>query len=133
MNPMLPAKLASAALLAAALVPALAWGKATDRNQPTDIVSDSNNCSFADNGKCRFNGNVVITQGTLEIHADTADLIRKDGEIERVLLSGKQATLQGLLEGEVLPELRAPLPAWMHDAQEQGMADMQRLTAARAG
>lgn len=47
--------------------------------------------------------------------------------------SGKQATLQGLLEGEVLPELRAPLPAWMHDAQEQGMADMQRLTAARAG
>ena len=94
MNPMLPAKLASAALLAAALVPALAWGKATDRNQPTDIVSDSNNCSFADNGKCRFNGNVVITQGTLEIHADTADLIRKDGEIERVLLSGKQATLK---------------------------------------
>ncbi|WP_328286940.1 sulfatase-like hydrolase/transferase [Mycolicibacterium mucogenicum] len=47
--------------------------------------------------------------------------------------SGKQAKLQGLLEGEVLPELRAPLPAWMHDAQEQGMADMQRLTAARAG
>lgn len=47
--------------------------------------------------------------------------------------SGKQATLQGLLEGEVLPELRAPLPAWMRDAQEQGMADMQRLTAARAG
>ena len=45
----------------------------------------------------------------------------------------KQATLQGLLENEVVPELRAPLPAWMHDAQEQGMADMQRLTAARAG
>ena len=47
--------------------------------------------------------------------------------------SGKQAKLQALLEGEVLPELRAPLPAWMRDAQEQGMADMQRLTAARAG
>lgn len=47
--------------------------------------------------------------------------------------SSKQARLEGLLDNEVLPELRAPLPAWMHDAQEQGMADMQRLTAARAG
>lgn len=47
--------------------------------------------------------------------------------------SAKQAKLQGLLDNEVLPELRAPLPAWMHDAQEQGMADMQRLTVARAG
>ena len=107
MNPMLPAKLASAALLAAALVPALAWGKATDRNQPTDIVSDSNNCSFADNGKCRFNGNVVITQGTLEIHADTADLIRKDGEIERVLLSGKQATLKQQMDDGTWMNARA--------------------------
>ena len=107
MNPMLPAKLASTALLAAALVPALAWGKATDRNQPTDIVSDSNNCSFADNGKCRFNGNVVITQGTLEIHADTADLIRKDGEIERVLLSGKQATLKQQMDDGTWMDARA--------------------------
>ena len=107
MNPMLPAKLASTALLAAALVPALAWGKATDRNQPTDIVSDSNNCSFADNGKCRFNGNVVITQGTLEIHADTADLIRKDGEIERVLLSGKQATLKQQMDDGTWMNARA--------------------------
>ena len=43
--------------------------------------------------------------------------------------SNKQAKLQGLLEGEVLPELRAPLPAWMHDAQEQGMADMRSRVA----
>lgn len=45
----------------------------------------------------------------------------------------KQATLQDLLDHEVLPEMQAPLPEFLQDAQQQGMADMQRLTAARAG
>ena len=47
--------------------------------------------------------------------------------------SAKQAELQGVLDHEVLPELQAPLPSALHDAQEQGMADMQRLIVARAG
>ncbi|MGB8404347.1 MAG: sulfatase-like hydrolase/transferase [Mycobacterium sp.] len=47
--------------------------------------------------------------------------------------SGKQADLEALLDHDVLPELQAPLPTFLQDAQEQGMADMQRLAAARAG
>jgi arylsulfatase A-like enzyme len=47
--------------------------------------------------------------------------------------NAKQAALQGLLDHQVLPELRAPLPAFLRDAQEQGLADMQKLTVARAG
>jgi hypothetical protein len=47
--------------------------------------------------------------------------------------SGKEAALQGLLDNEVLPEVRAPLPAFLNDAQEQGLADMRALTALRAG
>ena len=98
MNPMLPArlaKLAPAVLLAATLVPGVATARESDRNQPMDIVADNSGGNLAGgNGKYRFSGNVVIVQGTLEIHADTADVIQKNGETERVVLTGKQATLK---------------------------------------
>lgn len=91
MNPTLPAKLALLALL----LPAVAMAKSSDRNQPMDITSASQSGNMLDdNGKIRYTGNVVIIQGTLEIHADTADLFRKDGDIDRVVLNGKQATLK---------------------------------------
>ncbi|MGV8959657.1 MAG: lipopolysaccharide transport periplasmic protein LptA [Stenotrophomonas sp.] len=95
MNQTLPAKLATTALLAVLLLPGLAWSRASDRNQPMTIDATSSDCSMAgDNGKCRFAGNVVIVQGTLEIHADTADVMQKNGEIDRVILTGKQAALK---------------------------------------
>ncbi|WP_369916045.1 lipopolysaccharide transport periplasmic protein LptA [Xanthomonas sp. NCPPB 3005] len=91
MNRTLPAKLALLALL----LPALAMAKSSDRNQPMDIKSNASDCNLIDdNGKCHLSGNVVIIQGTLEVHADTADIFRKNGDIDRVLLKGKQATLK---------------------------------------
>lgn len=47
--------------------------------------------------------------------------------------SAKQAALQGLLDHEVLPELRAPLPAFLDEAQEQGLANMKELSERRGG
>lgn len=98
MNPMSPARLAKLALpilLAALLAPGTAWSKESDRNQPMSIDADHSEGNMAaDNGTLRFNGNVVIVQGTLEIHADRADVIQKGGRTERVLLTGKQATLK---------------------------------------
>ena len=47
--------------------------------------------------------------------------------------SGKEPALQGLIDHEVLPEVRAPLPAFLNDAQEQGLADMRQLVALREG
>jgi arylsulfatase A-like enzyme len=47
--------------------------------------------------------------------------------------NGREAALQGLIDHEVLPEVRAPLPAFLNDAQEQGLADMRRLVALREG
>jgi hypothetical protein len=47
--------------------------------------------------------------------------------------SRKQATLQSLLDHEVLGELRAPLPDFLRAAQEQGLADMRRLAALHEG
>ncbi len=107
MNRKLPARLAKALLLAAALAPALAWGKSSDRSQPMAIDANTNDCNFADNGKCRFSGNVVITQGSLEIHADTADVIQKNGDPERVLLTGKQATLKQQMDDGTWMDARA--------------------------
>jgi len=114
MNPTLPARpaklarLAPTVLLAAALVPALAWSKASDRNQEMTIDSTGSNCNLVgDNGKCRFTGNVVIVQGTLEIHADTADVIQKNGETERVVLTGRQATLKQQMDDGTWMNARA--------------------------
>lgn len=91
MNRMLPAKLA----LAAVLLPTIALAKTSDRNEPMAIDSTTTDCNFADeNGTCHFTGNVVITQGTLEIHADRADIFRKNGDIDRAVLVGKQATMK---------------------------------------
>lgn len=47
--------------------------------------------------------------------------------------SGKQSALQALIDHEVLPEVRAPLPAFLNDAQEQGLADMRQLVSRRGG
>ncbi|SBV35488.1 Lipopolysaccharide transport periplasmic protein LptA [uncultured Stenotrophomonas sp.] len=107
MNPMPHARFALPVLLAALLVPALAWGKASDRNQPMTIDSTSSDCNFADDGRCRFSGNVVIVQGTMEIHADTADVIQKNGETERVVLTGKQATLKQQMDDGTWMNARA--------------------------
>jgi hypothetical protein len=47
--------------------------------------------------------------------------------------SAKQAALQALLDREVLPELRAPLPVFLEEAQEQGLANMKELASLRGG
>ncbi|BCO35766.1 hypothetical protein MHEC_21990 [Mycobacterium heckeshornense] len=45
----------------------------------------------------------------------------------------KEVGLQELLDHKVLAEVRAPLPAFLDDAQQQGLADMRQLVARRGG
>ena len=93
-NPALrPALLAVLAL--AALAPSLALAKASDRNQPMTLDSDSSDCNQGDaNSRCVFSGNVLITQGTLEIRADRAEIVQRNGEIDQVILTGRQAKMK---------------------------------------
>ncbi|HAI93864.1 MAG TPA: lipopolysaccharide transport periplasmic protein LptA [Xanthomonadaceae bacterium] len=93
MNPMpRAAKLALATLL---LLPLAALAKTSDRDQPMTVDAASQSGSMLDdNGTIHYAGNVVIVQGSLEVHADAADLYRKNGDIERIVLTGKQATLK---------------------------------------
>lgn len=93
MNPSRPARTALLALLAA-LLPGTLLARSADRNQPMTIDAARNDCSQDGNDvTCHFKGEVVIVQGTLEIHADTATVYQKDGDIDRVVLTGRQATL----------------------------------------
>jgi arylsulfatase A-like enzyme len=47
--------------------------------------------------------------------------------------NSKEATLQALIDHEVMKEVRAPLPARLAGAQEQGLADMRQLAALHGG
>jgi lipopolysaccharide export system protein LptA len=83
------------------LVPALlgllvagpALAKSTDRNQPMDISAAQVDAVLTDDGDARMSGDVVITQGTLDVHANDAVVTRKAGEIEQVVLTGAPAVL----------------------------------------
>ena len=85
-------------LLAALAGFGTAYARSSDRNQPLDVESDSNDCSIADDGPCTFTGNVHMVQGTLDVHAARADVQRGGGDIRRVILTGSPVTLTQQLD-----------------------------------
>lgn len=92
-----PRSNAGPALLVAASLLAVAGGalaKQSDRNQPMTIDAASSDGSFADDGVTNLSGDVVIIQGTLEVHADQGQIFRKAGEVSRAIFTGKQARLK---------------------------------------
>ncbi len=79
----------SLTLLAASLsLSPIALGKSSDRNQPMDVQADSTNALMEDDSDSTLDGNVVITQGTLEIKSDRATIHRSKGDIDKVTLTG---------------------------------------------
>lgn len=79
----------SLTLLAASLsISPMAQGKSSDRNQPMDVQADNTDAVMEDNSDSTLNGNVVITQGTLQIKADRAIIHRSKGDIDKVTLTG---------------------------------------------
>ena len=73
---------------------AAASARDSDRNQPMNINAGHQEGTLDATGVNTLTDDVVISQGTLEIHADRADIHRNDGDIARVLLTGGQATLK---------------------------------------
>ena len=85
---------ASNLLLLAALLPFSADAKTTDRNAPMDVAADRTDASLGDDGDAILTGDVVITQGTLQVRADRAVIHRAKGDISQVILTGAPATLK---------------------------------------
>ena len=71
-----------------------AQAKTTDRNAPMDITADKTDAVLTDDSDSTLTGNVLITQGTMEITADRATIRRRGGEITEVELTGAPATLK---------------------------------------
>lgn len=94
--------------LACLLVPPLAHARSTDRNQSMELDADGQDCNVADaNSKCVFSGNVVIRQGTLDVRASRAEVLRRNGEIDQVVLTGSQATMKQQMDDGTMMNARA--------------------------
>ena len=93
-----------------------AFALSSDRNQPMLIDANYQKSTQSQTGKAgdpditRLDGNVVVTQGSMKAHADHATIYKnpsgvadKDGKIggiTRVVLTGKQAHLQQVHDGD---------------------------------
>ncbi len=88
----IPARVALALLLCALCTSA--WARKSDRQQAMDVHSDHGDMSIGADGVSTLTGNVIVTQGTMEIHADKAVITRKDGDITFVVLTGNPVHLK---------------------------------------
>ena len=95
---------ASALLLTAALLMAASvHARESDRNQPMDISSGHQVGGMSDGEPIIMSRGVEITQGTLQIKSDRAEITLRDGEVDRVVLTGSQATMfQEMEDGQPL-------------------------------
>ena len=81
-------------MLLATVLPFDSIAKTSDRTQPMDVEADRTDASLGDDGEAILSGNVLITQGTLQVGADRATIHRSAGEISQVVLTGAPATLK---------------------------------------
>lgn len=78
----------------------------TDRQQPLEVNADSTAGLLGD-GTTVLSGNVVVTQGTLHIRADQAEVEKVDGKVRTVILRGGPAFMAQEIEEQGMVEARA--------------------------
>ena len=89
-------KLSKLLLVGLLLVSSNAYSLKNDTEQPLNVVSKEQLADFNSN-KASFLGNVVATQGSMELKADKAELLRNEqGELQEVIAYGKPATFKQL-------------------------------------
>lgn len=83
-----------------------AWALSSDKNKPVEVEADSFNLDDAKKVTI-YSGNVIITQGTMEIMADKVTIYGAQGNTEKVIAIGKPVKFkqqpdgkQGLIRGE---------------------------------
>jgi len=93
-------KTASAAALLVGLAASLpAWALSSDRSKPMHIEAD--NVEIDDRrGVSVYQGNVIVTQGTMRITADTLRVFTSEGDLERMVAVGKPATFKQRPDGK---------------------------------
>ena len=69
----------------------------SDKDQPMQLEADSVSIDDA-SGVSLYEGNVVITQGSLKLWADRLWIHRKDGKTEKIISEGKPTHFQQLMD-----------------------------------
>jgi lipopolysaccharide export system protein LptA len=75
------------------LLPGLALGLPEDRDKPIQLEAARGQFDQK-TGTSVYEGNVVITQGTLRVTADNATIYTKDGRFQRIEATGKPVNLR---------------------------------------
>lgn len=91
MNLLLRASLIVAMALS---MPALAWAKSSDRNQPIFLDSDNQEGVMDGNSTNVWIGNVTLKQGTLDITAQRAELTQRNGDASKAVFTGSPVKLR---------------------------------------
>ncbi len=86
-------RILSLAVLALALISGEAAARKSDRDLPLDIEADALDGTLDEDGTANLKGNVHITQGTMDVHADIATITRVAGDFNRVVFQGNPAKL----------------------------------------
>ena len=79
--------------LALALTPLLAIALPEDRSQPIQLEASRGQIDQK-TGVSTYEGNVVISQGSMRLTSDTATIYVKDGGFQRMEATGKPVTLR---------------------------------------
>ncbi len=96
MNPMRCVSLLVAVSMAS--LPALAWAKSSDRNQPMTIDAGGQSGSIEGTGTTVLTGGVIVQQGTLDVRSQRGEIIMVNNGISRVIFTGAPTTLSQQLE-----------------------------------
>jgi lipopolysaccharide export system protein LptA len=79
------------------LLPGLALGLSTDKDQPIRLEADSVDIDEA-TGVSIYQGNVIVTQGSLKLWADKMWIYRKNGVTEKIVTKGNPTHFRQLLD-----------------------------------
>lgn len=91
MNPILRA---SVLAILALSIPAQAWAKSSDRNQPIYLDSNRQEGVMDGNSTNVWSGDVTLKQGTLDITAQRAELSQRNGDPSLAVFTGSPAKLR---------------------------------------
>lgn len=86
------------ALAAALLLPCLAWGLSSDRNQPIQIEADRATLDEKA-GTSVYEGNVFMKQGTLTLRGQRMTVQVRDSQVIRITIDGKPASFSQRPDG----------------------------------
>lgn len=94
----LPASLLALSMVAASVAPTTVLARSSDRSKPMDIDAGASDYSLDDSRPTVLSGGVIITQGTLDIRSNRADITQRNGEAVRAVLTGSPVKLTQQLD-----------------------------------